>query len=84
MEMTFNGFSPEQPSRGLQQQQGSEPLSFSNPNDQNRLYEQLSAKMVQVDSKTMLTVSSDDGMRSSARKGNSARRNSQSADLGMR
>ena len=81
MDMEFKGFSPERPSRTPpQQQHGSVPLSFNNPNDRNQLYEQLSAKMVQVDPMTMLTVSSAEGKRSSARKGGPNRHVSQSAD----
>ena len=62
----------------LHQSQQQAPLSFANPSDRNRLYEQLSAKMVPIDPKTMLTVSSDEGK--GRKVAGAARRSSRSAD----
>ncbi len=64
------------------QQQQQVPLSFANPGDSGRLYEQLSAKMVPIDPRTMLTVSSDEGSKGSVsqRRGGGKGRTSQSAD----
>ena len=81
---TFDGFSPQRPQPGGRaHQQQPVPLSFSNPHHRNQLHEQLSAKMVAIDPKTMLTVSSEDGMLGNThRKGGASanRRNSRSAD----
>ena len=79
----FEVDSPERPARGTagsarQQQQQQAQLSFANPGDRNKLYEQLSAKMVPIDPKTMLTVSSDEGK--GRRGGGAMRRASRSAD----
>ena len=86
----FGPFEVDSPERGVasggrgggperqHQAQQQAPLSFANPGDRNRLYEQLSAKMVPIDPKTMLTVSSDEGK--GRKVAGAARRNSRSAD----
>ncbi|GAX82985.1 hypothetical protein CEUSTIGMA_g10412.t1 [Chlamydomonas eustigma] len=63
------------------------PLSFANPHDSGRLNEQLNAKMVPIDPRTMLTVSSEDtNSQASSRRGGGGRmrRSMQSNDPDIR